>query len=85
MIDNPDITVDELMQYIPGPDFPTGGIIYGREGIKKAYTTGRGKIIVRGKFMIETSKTGRESIVFTEVPYGINTTKYKTKCNYTIK
>ncbi len=73
-IDNQEISIDELCRHIKGPDFPTGGIIYGREGIKKAYTTGRGKIIVRGKFMIETSKTGRESIVFTEVPYGINTT-----------
>ena len=73
-IDNQEVSIEELCHYIKGPDFPTGGIIYGREGIKKAYTTGRGKIIVRGKFMIETSKTGRESIVFTEVPYGINTT-----------
>ena len=73
-IDNPEITIDELCQHIKGPDFPTGGVIYGREGIKKAYSTGRGKIIIRGKFTIETSKTGKESIVFTEVPYGINTT-----------
>ena len=62
------------MKYIKGPDFPTGGIIYGREGIKKAYKTGRGKITIRSKFTIETDKHGRESIVFTEVPYGINTT-----------
>ena len=73
-IDNPEVTIDELCHYIKGPDFPTGGIIYGRDGIKKAYSTGRGKVIVRGKFTIETSKTGKESIVFTEVPYGINTT-----------
>ena len=73
-IDNPEITIDELMNYIKGPDFPTGGIIYGTEGIKKAYTTGRGKLIIRSKFTIETSKTGKESIVFTEVPYGVNTT-----------
>ncbi|QTQ15069.1 DNA topoisomerase (ATP-hydrolyzing) subunit A [Treponema parvum] len=72
-IDNPEIEVDELCRYIKGPDFPTGGIIFGKAGIKKAYKTGRGKIIVRGKFTIETLKNGKESIVFTEVPYGINT------------
>ncbi len=73
-IDNNDITIEELMHYIKGPDFPTGGIIYGTSGIKKAYTTGRGKIVIRSKFIIETDKHGRESIVFTEVPYGVNTT-----------
>ena len=73
-IDNPEISIDELCRYIKGPDFPTGGVIYGRDGIKKAYKTGRGKITIRSKFMIETDKHGRESIVFTEVPYGINTT-----------
>lgn len=72
-IDNPEISIDELCKYIKGPDFPTGGIIYGRDGIKKAYKTGRGKITIRSKFMIETDKHGRESIVFTEVPYGVNT------------
>ena len=73
-IDNNDITIEELMKHIKGPDFPTGGIIYGRDGIRKAYTTGRGKIVIRSKFTIETDKHGRESIVFTEVPYGVNTT-----------
>ena len=73
-IDNKDITIEELMHYIKGPDFPTGGIIYGTAGIKKAYTTGRGKVVIRSKFTIETDKHGRESIVFTEVPYGVNTT-----------
>ncbi len=73
-IDNPEITVDELLHYIKGPDFPTGGIIYGREGFRKAYRTGRGKVVIRSKFTIETSKNGKESIVFTEVPYGVNTT-----------
>lgn len=72
-IDNPEISIDELCRYIKGPDFPTGGVIYGRDGIKKAYKTGRGKITIRSKFMIETDKHGRESIVFTEVPYGVNT------------
>lgn len=73
-IDNPEISIEELMKHIKGPDFPTGGIIYGRDGIRKAYTTGRGKIVIRSKFVIETDKNGRESIVFTEVPYGVNTT-----------
>ena len=73
-IDNPEISIEELMKYIKGPDFPTGGIIYGTAGIKKAYTTGRGKITIRSKFTIETHKNGKESIVFTEVPYGVNTT-----------
>ena len=73
-IDNPEISIDELCKYIKGPDFPTGGIIYGRDGIKRAYKTGRGKITIRSKFIIETDKHGKESIVFTEVPYGINTT-----------
>ncbi len=73
-IDNPEISIEELMHYIKGPDFPTGGTIFGTAGIKKAYTTGRGKITIRSKFTIETDKKGRESIVFTEVPYGVNTT-----------
>ncbi|MBQ9495936.1 MAG: DNA topoisomerase (ATP-hydrolyzing) subunit A [Treponema sp.] len=73
-IDNSEISIDELMRHIKGPDFPTGGIIYGRDGIKKAYKTGRGKITIRSKFTIETDRKGHESIVFTEVPYGVNTT-----------
>jgi len=73
-IENPEIDIDELCRHIKGPDFPTGGTIYGKSGIKKAYKTGRGKIVVRGKFTIETSKGGKESIVFTEVPYSVNTT-----------
>ena len=80
-IDNPDITVEELMHYIKGPDFPTGGIIYGTAGIKKAYTTGRGRITIRSKFTIETDKKGKEKIVFTEVPYGVNTTNIIKKIN----
>ena len=73
-IENNDISIEQLMTHIKGPDFPTGGIIYGKDGIKKAYSTGRGKITRRSKFSIETDKHGRESIVFTEVPYGVNTT-----------
>ena len=71
-IQNPDITVEELMQYIKGPDFPTGGLIYGTEGIKKAYRTGRGKVLIRSKCSIETMKSGRMCIVVTEIPYMVN-------------
>ncbi len=71
-IDNPDCDIDELMKHVTGPDFPTGGIIFGRRGLRDAYRTGRGKIVVRGKFHIETSKTGKEAIIFTEIPYTVN-------------
>ena len=71
-IDKPEITSEQLMKYIPGPDFPTGGIINGRKGIHDAYTTGRGKIKVRGKVEIEKTKTGREYIIITELPYQVN-------------
>ncbi|WP_428770239.1 DNA topoisomerase (ATP-hydrolyzing) subunit A [Treponema sp. HNW] len=73
-IDNPEITIDELAKFMAGPDFPTGGVIYGRKGIKQAFKTGKGRVIVRGRFTIEVDKKGRESIVFTEVPYQVNTT-----------
>ena len=72
-IDNPDISIDELCHFVKGPDFPTGGIIYGKNGIKQAYKTGRGKITIRGRFTIEVSKSGRESIIFTEIPYQVRT------------
>ena len=72
-IDNPDISFDELCHFVKGPDFPTGGIIYGKSGIKQAYKTGRGKIIVRGRFTIEVSKSGKETIIFTEIPYQVRT------------
>lgn len=71
-MDNPAITVDELMTVIKGPDFPTGGIIQGIDGIKKAYETGKGKTIVRGKAEIEDVRGGRQQIVVTEIPYEIN-------------
>ena len=71
-IDNPDITVEELMHYVKGPDFPTGGIIQGRQGIKDAFETGRGRIIIRSKTEIEVSDSGRETIVVTEIPYMVN-------------
>ncbi|MCL4735148.1 MAG: DNA gyrase subunit A [Candidatus Omnitrophica bacterium] len=72
LIDNPTWGVRELMKFIPGPDFPTGGTILGREGIYEAYTTGRGKILVRAVAHTETSKAGRESIIVTEIPYQVN-------------
>ncbi len=71
-IDNRDITVSELMEYIVAPDFPTGGIIYGYNGVKMAFETGRGRIIVRGRADIETKDNGRESIIITEIPYLVN-------------
>ena len=71
-IDNPDITIEELMQYVKGPDFPTGGIIQGRQGIKDAFETGRGRIVIRSKTDIEVSDSGRETIVVTEIPYMVN-------------
>ena len=71
-IDNPDITTDELMQYIQGPDFPTGGIVMGKQGIIDAYNTGRGRVVVRAKAEIEETSNGREMIVVTEIPYMVN-------------
>ncbi len=71
-IDNPDITTEELMEYIKGPDFPTGGIIMGRQGIIDAYNTGRGRVVIRAKAEIEEIENGREAIVVTEVPYMVN-------------
>ncbi len=71
-IDNPDIDTDGLMQYIKGPDFPTGGIIMGVGGIKEAYETGRGKVVVRARTEIEVADNGRETIVVTEIPYMVN-------------
>lgn len=72
MVDNPEITIDELMTHIKGPDFPTGAIINGRQGIIDAYKTGRGKIKVAAKIDVETSKTGKESIIVSELPYQVN-------------
>ena len=71
-IDNPEITVEELMHFIKGPDFPTGGIIQGRQGIRDAFETGRGRIVIRSKTEIEVSDSGRETIVVTEIPYMVN-------------
>ena len=71
-IDNPDITIEELMHFMKGPDFPTGGIIQGRQGIKDAFETGRGRIVIRSKTEIEVNDSGRETIVVTEIPYMVN-------------
>ncbi|MBS1614505.1 MAG: DNA gyrase subunit A [Bacteroidetes bacterium] len=71
-IDNRNISIEELMRYIKAPDFPTGGIIYGIEGVKQAYQTGRGRVVVRGKVNVETNKNGKETIVITSVPYQVS-------------
>ncbi|MGB1102219.1 MAG: DNA gyrase subunit A [Crocinitomicaceae bacterium] len=71
-IDNRDIEIEELMQHIKAPDFPTGGVIYGYEGVKDAFTTGKGRVIMRGKAIIEEIREGREAIIVTEIPYQVN-------------
>ncbi|MFN5641881.1 MAG: DNA gyrase subunit A [Sphingobacteriales bacterium] len=71
-IDNNDITIDELMQHVKAPDFPTGGVIYGMEGIRQAMMTGRGRVVVRGKLHVETKSSGREQIIITQVPYQVS-------------
>ena len=71
-IDNPNITTDELMQHIKGPDFPTGGIVMGKSGIREAYETGRGRVVIRSRTEIEVDDKGRETIVVTEIPYMVN-------------
>ena len=71
-IDNPDIELEELMTHIKAPDFPTGGIIYGTEGVKEAFATGRGKVVVRGKAEIQTNNSGKETIIISEIPYQVN-------------
>jgi DNA gyrase subunit A len=72
LIDNPEITDEELHETIKGPDFPTGAIIYGRQGIRDAYTTGRGLITIRAKAFLETTKAGKERVIITEIPYTVN-------------
>lgn len=76
LIDNPEISIDELIGYIKGPDFPTGGIINGRQGIYDAYRTGRGRLIVAGRIEIEKAKNGKESIIVTELPYQVNKSRF---------
>lgn len=75
LIENPDLTVEELMEHIPGPDFPTGGIIMGRRGIYSAFRTGRGSLIIRSRTHIETIRKDREAIIVTEIPYQVNKAK----------
>ena len=79
LMENPEATLDDLMEHIKGPDFPTGGIILGRSGIREAYHTGRGRILVRAKTEVETMGNGRDRIVITEIPYGVNKAKLVEK------
>src|SRR5438045_5564362 len=72
LIDNPALTIDDLINIVPGPDFPTGGIILGRQGIRAAYHLGRGSIVMRGKVTIDTRRKDREPIIITEIPYQVN-------------
>ena len=71
-IQNPEITIEELTKHVTAPDFPTGGIIYGYSGVKEGFETGRGRVVVRGRAEIDTSSTGRERIIITEIPYQVN-------------
>ena len=79
LMDNPDASLDELMEHVKGPDFPTGGIILGRSGIREAYHTGRGRIVVRAKTEVETLANGRDRIIVSEIPYGVNKAKLVEK------
>ena len=72
LIDDPTLTIDQLMEYIPGPDFPTGGIILGRAGIRSAYETGRGSILMRGRVTVETVRKEREALIIHEIPFQVN-------------
>ncbi|MQA90128.1 MAG: DNA gyrase subunit A [Gemmatimonas sp.] len=75
LLDHPECTLEELMEYLPGPDFPTGGLIVGREGIRQSYETGRGRIVMQGRIGRETRRGGREQLVITEIPYATNKTR----------
>lgn len=77
VLDNPAIELGELMSILPGPDFPTGGIILGREGIIDAYRTGRGRLVVRGKVDIEDGRKGKQCIIISEIPYMVNKTNFR--------
>lgn len=85
LIKNPDISIEKLMKHITAPDFPTGGIIFGYQGVRDAYLTGRGKIIVRAKANIETAKNGREAIIITELPYQVNKATLQEKIAELVK
>lgn len=84
-IDDPMITIEELMTYIPGPDFPTGGVIMGKGGIRQAYTTGRGKITLRAKAEIEEDKNGKPRIVVSEIPYKVNKAEMEKHINELVR
>src|SRR5438552_11695271 len=84
-LDNPAITIDELMQYVPAPDFPTGGIIMGRAGTHAAYRTGRGAVVTRAKSHVEEIRKDREAIVFTELPYQVNKAKLVERIAETVR
>ena len=85
MLDNPDVTTEELMKVLPGPDFPTGGIVMGRKGIVDAYETGRGSLTIRAKHKIVEGKNGKSSIVITEIPYQVNRTNLMQKLGELIR
>ena len=85
MLDNPDVTTEELMKVLPGPDFPTGGIVMGRKGIIDAYETGRGSLTIRAKHKIVEGKNGKSSIVITEIPYQVNRTNLMQKLGELIR
>lgn len=78
-MDDPDITVPQLMEVIKGPDFPTGGIILGRKGIRQAFETGRGSIMIRSKYRVEELTNGKKQIIFYEIPYQVNKANLITK------
>lgn len=78
-IDNNEITISELMEYIKGPDFPTGGIIYGMEGLRSAFETGRGRVVIRGRASFETTKTGKDQIVISEIPFQVSPSQIITR------
>ena len=83
-IDNKEITIEELMKYVKAPDFPTGGIIFGMEGIKQGFLTGRGRVVLRGKVTVENTKSGKELIVITEVPYQVSRDALAEKIGYLV-
>lgn len=83
-IDNREITIEELMKYVKAPDFPTGGIIYGMEGVKQGMHTGRGRVVVRGKVSVETTRSGKEMIIITEVPYQVSRDELTAKIGYLV-
>src|SRR3546814_11889165 len=84
MLDNPGITIDELMAHVPGPDFPTGGLILGRSGIRAAYHTGRGSVVMRGRAEIEENRKDRFAIVVTAIPYQVTKARMNERIGETV-